>query len=118
MAQRLNRIERIGEAVPAGGLRHELCDARSTLWTHSAGIEAAKFCSRQGGSGPCGFTEPDGTFETQWLTAGKNLLALADLPRATPGAMAPKSLPYADVCENNELRTYCISIKPLSISGR
>jgi hypothetical protein len=27
-------------------------------------------------------------------------------------------LPYADVCENNELRTYCISIKPLSMSGR
>jgi hypothetical protein len=32
------------------------------------------------------------------------------------GRAAP--LPYADVCENNELRTYCISIKPLSISGR
>jgi hypothetical protein len=30
----------------------------------------------------------------------------------------PYSLPYADVCENNELRTYCISIKPLSMSGR
>ena len=29
-----------------------------------------------------------------------------------------RSLPYADVCENNELRTYCISIKPLSMSGR
>ena len=29
----------------------------------------------------------------------------------------PYSLPYADVCENNELRTYCISIKPLSTSG-
>ena len=41
MAQRLNRIERIGESVPASGLRHELCDARSTLWAHSAGIEAA-----------------------------------------------------------------------------
>jgi hypothetical protein len=31
---------------------------------------------------------------------------------ATPGAMAPKSLPYADVCENNELRTYCIRSNP------
>ena len=31
----------IDEAVPASGLRHELCDARGTLWTHSAGIEAA-----------------------------------------------------------------------------
>src|ERR1700719_3306980 len=41
MAQRLNRIERIGEAVPASGLRHELCDARGSLWAHSAGIEAA-----------------------------------------------------------------------------
>ena len=37
----LNRIERIGEAMPASGLRHELCDARSALWAHSAGIEAA-----------------------------------------------------------------------------
>jgi hypothetical protein len=41
MAQRLNRIERMGESVPASGLRHELCDARSTLWAHSAGVEAA-----------------------------------------------------------------------------
>ena len=28
-----------------------------------------------------------------------------------------RSLPYADVCENNELRTYCISAKPLSNVG-
>jgi hypothetical protein len=41
MTQRLNRIERIGEAVPACGLWHELCDARGTLWAHGAGIEAA-----------------------------------------------------------------------------
>ena len=37
MAQRLNRIERIGKAVPASGLWHELCDARSALWAHGAG---------------------------------------------------------------------------------
>jgi hypothetical protein len=41
MAQRLDRIERIGKAVPASGLRHELGDARSALRAHSAGIEAA-----------------------------------------------------------------------------
>jgi hypothetical protein len=41
MAQRLNRIERIGKAVPASGLWHELCDTRSALWAHGAGIEAA-----------------------------------------------------------------------------
>ena len=39
---------------------------------------------------------------------------------AEPSNLGPvvRSLPYADVCENNELRTYCISIKPLSMSGR
>jgi hypothetical protein len=41
MAQRLDWIERIGETVPGSGLRHELCDARSALWAHGAGIEAA-----------------------------------------------------------------------------
>jgi hypothetical protein len=41
MAQRLDRVERIGQAVPASGLRHELCNARSALWTHSTGIETA-----------------------------------------------------------------------------
>jgi hypothetical protein len=41
MAQRLDRVERIGQAVPASGLRHELCDARSALWTHRTGIETA-----------------------------------------------------------------------------
>ena len=41
MAQRLDRIKRIGEAMPASGLWHELCDARGALWAHSAGIETA-----------------------------------------------------------------------------
>jgi hypothetical protein len=41
VAQRLDRIERIGEAVPTSGLRHELSDARSALWAHSTGIETA-----------------------------------------------------------------------------
>ena len=41
MVQRLARIERVGEAVPASCLRHELGDARGAFWAHSAGIEAA-----------------------------------------------------------------------------
>jgi len=34
-------FSRYGEAVPACGLWHELCDAGGTLWAHGAGIEAA-----------------------------------------------------------------------------
>ena len=41
MAATLDRIEWIGEAVPASGLRHELCDARGALWAHRTGIETA-----------------------------------------------------------------------------
>jgi hypothetical protein len=34
---------------------------------------------RQGGSGLCGFTKPDGPFEMQWLAAPENLSAIAEL---------------------------------------
>ena len=41
MAQRLDRIERIGEPVPIGGLRHELGDAFGALVADRAGVKAA-----------------------------------------------------------------------------
>ena len=41
MAQRLDRIERIGKPVPIGGLRHELRDAFGALVADRAGVEAA-----------------------------------------------------------------------------
>ena len=41
----------------------------------------------------------------------------SNYPASWRHPLAQASLPYADVCENNELRTYCISIKPLSTSG-
>jgi hypothetical protein len=39
MAQRLDRIERIGETAPVGGARHKLRDALGAFAAHSAGIE-------------------------------------------------------------------------------
>ena len=41
MAQRRDRIERIGKAAPIRRLRHELRDALGTLGAHGAGVEAA-----------------------------------------------------------------------------
>ena len=41
MPQRLNRIERVGEAVPTGGPRHELSNAFGSLRAGSPRIEAA-----------------------------------------------------------------------------
>ena len=41
MAQRLDRIEWIGEAMPASSLRHELRDARGALWADGTGVETA-----------------------------------------------------------------------------
>jgi hypothetical protein len=38
--QSLDRIERIGEAMPAGGRRHELCDTCGSLRAYSPRIEA------------------------------------------------------------------------------
>ena len=38
--QRLHRIERVGETVPASGRRHELGNTRGSLRTDSIGIEA------------------------------------------------------------------------------
>jgi hypothetical protein len=38
--QSLYRIERIGEAVPTGGRRHELCDTSGSLRADSLRIEA------------------------------------------------------------------------------
>jgi hypothetical protein len=44
---------------------------------------------------------------------------LAEFGRTSDGYDAASGNSVAwDVCENNELRTYCISIKPLSMSGR
>jgi len=39
MAQRLDRIERIGKAMPVRGARHKLRNARGTFGAHRAGIE-------------------------------------------------------------------------------
>src|SRR5271169_5663535 len=44
-------------------------------------------------------------------------LSVAALIAALKRKKKLNSLPYADVCENNELRTYCISTKPLSNVG-
>ena len=41
MPQRLDWLERVGETVPAGGRRHELCDTRGSLRADSPRIEAA-----------------------------------------------------------------------------
>jgi hypothetical protein len=38
--QSLDRIERIGEAMPAGSRRHELCDPRGSVRADSPRIEA------------------------------------------------------------------------------
>jgi hypothetical protein len=48
MAQRFDWVERIRKAVPAGGLRHELGDARRPLGTHGASIETAFLPDRAG----------------------------------------------------------------------
>jgi hypothetical protein len=39
MAQGLDRIERIGEAAPVRGLRHELCNALGTFGAHGCSVE-------------------------------------------------------------------------------
>ena len=41
MAQGLDRIERIGEAAPVRGLRHELRNALGTFGAHSRRVETA-----------------------------------------------------------------------------
>ena len=40
MPQRLDWLERVSEAVPTGGVRHELCDTCGSLRANSLRIEA------------------------------------------------------------------------------